>query len=327
MMELPKPSIAPLGSPGQDFFGEETTGVNAMTYGGGVVPQAVARAGRALVLLLTGTNAGQVFALEPGETLIGRGRGSHVYLDETGISRGHCRIVRTGRDPYILEDLSSSNGTFLNGKRVTRARLEEGDRIQIGSKAVLRFAIQDETEEALARQLFEASTRDPLTRLFNRRYFVERFDTEVAFAQRHTSKLSVVMFDLDHFKKLNDTHGHAGGDAVLRSIAVQVPRLIRTEDVFARYGGEEFVLLVRGIDHANVTGLAERIQRTVEELGIPFGAALIQVTVSAGVASISELRQRGDDAKAPAPGQRLVALADERLYIAKSTGRNRVCAG
>ncbi|MEO6418218.1 MAG: GGDEF domain-containing protein [Polyangiaceae bacterium] len=326
-MELPRPSSPGPSLSGRDFSGEEITGVAPITQASVVIPQAVARAGRALVLLLTGTSAGQVFALEKGETLVGRGRDAHVYIDDTGISRGHCRICCTAPGASVLEDLSSRNGTFVNGKRVARATLEEGDRIQVGPKVVLRFAILDETEEALARSLFEASTRDPLTRAFNRRYFMERLDAEVAFATRHDSNLSVVMLDLDHFKHLNDTFGHAGGDAVLRGIATQIPRLIRAEDVFARYGGEEFVLLVRGIDHPHVALLAERIQRTVHKLDIPFEAKLVTVTLSAGVASISELRTKAVAENCPStPAQRLLGLADARLYSAKSTGRNRVCS-
>jgi diguanylate cyclase (GGDEF)-like protein len=124
------------------------------------------------------------------------------------------------------------------------------------------------------------------------------------------------MFDLDHFKKVNDSHGHHAGDVVLRAVAAQVQRLIRTEDVLARYGGEEFVVIVRGITHANVALFAERIRRAVEELVVPLGDLRLTASISLGVASVSDGSEVSVDA--------LLQLADERLYKAKEGGRNRV---
>ena len=302
-----------------DGWLESDTGVVSVKQDPVVVPAAIKGGARALLVLLTGTNAGQVFALESGETVIGRGRGAHVRIDDVGLSRAHSRVVREGDGRFFVEDLNSKNGTFLNGRPVTRLPIEVGDRIQMGQNIVLRFSIIDETEESLARQLFETSTRDALTNLFNRRYFNERLTAEAAFALRHRTLLSVVMLDLDHFKRTNDRFGHLAGDLVLRIIAAQIGRLVRAEDVLARYGGEEFVLLVRGIEHANVVLLAMRIQRSIEKLPIPFEEHTLLTTLSAGVASFSEC---GD---APG-GTALLGLADARLYKAKQAGRNRVCS-
>jgi diguanylate cyclase (GGDEF)-like protein len=127
-----------------------------------------------------------------------------------------------------------------------------------------------------------------------------------------------MMLDLDHFKRVNDQHGHGVGDTVLRIAAAQLQRIIRKEDVLARYGGEEFVVLLRGIEHTNVGILAERLRRSVESLSIPCESGPLRVTVSVGVASLHEC----DD---NAPVEAVVQLADERLYKAKSEGRNRVC--
>jgi diguanylate cyclase (GGDEF)-like protein len=129
----------------------------------------------------------------------------------------------------------------------------------------------------------------------------------------------VVLFDLDHFKKVNDTHGHLAGDVVLRVVAAQVQRTIRTEDVLARYGGEEFVLLVRGIPHRNVAHFGERVRKAVDRLTVPWENIQLKATISVGVASLSEL-------DATATGEILLHRADERLYRAKSAGRNRVIA-
>jgi diguanylate cyclase (GGDEF)-like protein len=280
---------------------------------------AVIQHDRALLTVLTGLNAGQVFTLDSDETTIGRGREAQIRVEDVGISRTHSRILRTMDGKFHLEDLSSTNGTFVGGRRIERSELQTGDRLQIGPNVVLRFAILDEAEEQLAHQLYEASTKDALTKAYNRKYFIERLAAEIAYAQRHLSPLSVVLFDLDHFKKVNDTYGHLAGDVVLRVVAAQVQRTIRTEDVLARYGGEEFVLLVRGIPHHNVAHFGERVRKAVDRLTVPWETYQLKATISVGVASISEL-------DANATGEILLHRADERLYRAKSAGRNRVIA-
>jgi two-component system, cell cycle response regulator len=271
---------------------------------------------RALLTMLTGLNAGQVYALDSDETRIGRSKDAEVRIDDAGISRLHARVVRAEGGRFWVEDLNSTNGIFVNGTKVTRAELATADRIQIGPSVVLRFALLDSDEEALARQLYDSSTKDALTRTFNRKYLIERLTSEVAYATRHGTRLSVILFDLDHFKRVNDSHGHHAGDVVLRVVAAQVQRLIRAEDVLARYGGEEFVVVVRGIEHADVGRFAERIRKSVGELVIPLVDLRLRASLSLGVASLSECGEKAAEA--------LLQLADERLYKAKVGGRNRV---
>jgi diguanylate cyclase (GGDEF)-like protein len=273
---------------------------------------------RALLTMLNGLNAGQVFRLDKPETLIGRAKDVGVRIEEVGISRHHARIVRTQDGPFLLEDLSSTNGVFINGKKIERSELATSDRIQIGPSAILRFAVLDAEEEDLACRLYESSTRDALTRAFNRKYLAERLVAEVAYAQRHETRVSVIMFDLDHFKQVNDSHGHMAGDVVLRVVAAQVSRLIRAEDVFARYGGEEFVIVVRGITQVNVAVFAERVRRSIEQLVIPLGDVKLRATASFGAGSLEECSEKNADA--------LIKLADDRLYKAKLGGRNRVAS-
>jgi diguanylate cyclase (GGDEF)-like protein len=272
---------------------------------------------RVLTVLL-GVNAGQVFTLDRDETLIGRGRDANIVIDEVGISRRHARIRRADGGRHILEDLDSTNGVFVNSRRVERADLADGDRIQVGPAVLLRFGLVAADEEALARQLYEGATRDALTRLYNRKYATERLGAEVAYAHRHATPLSVILFDIDHFKRVNDTFGHAAGDAVLRILSAQAQKTIRGEDVLARYGGEEFVVIVRGIEHRSAMVLADRIRKSVERLSIPWDSGTLTISISAGVASLGECGPK-------APEDALVSLADERLYRAKAGGRNRVC--
>jgi diguanylate cyclase (GGDEF)-like protein len=252
-----------------------------------------------------------------GETVLGRGREAHVFIDDAGASRSHARIHLTEDGRYVLEDLNSRNGTFVDGRRVDKVELSSGDRIALGSGVTLSFAILDAQAERLAHQLYESSVRDPLTRAHNRRYLVERLGSEIAYARRHKAPLSLIMFDIDHFKQVNDKFGHLTGDDALRDVAALVSRMIRTEDVFARYGGEEFVVLARGIEHDNAGRFSERLRAAVEDLEIVSGESVVKVTISAGYASLDEL----GDGQRTAEG--LVRLSDARLYGAKAAGRNR----
>jgi diguanylate cyclase (GGDEF)-like protein len=273
---------------------------------------------RALLTIVNGPNLGRVYSVRDGETMLGRGKEAHVRIDDAGASRVHARIVAEA-GKYFLEDRQSTNGTFVAGRRIERVELASGDRIHLGPNVVVSFAVLDAQAERLAHQLYESSVRDPLTRAHNRRYLVERLASEIAYARRHNSRLALILFDLDQFKRVNDTYGHLAGDDVLRDVSAMVSRLIRTEDLFARFGGEEFIILVRGISHVNVGRFAERVRAAVERLEIASAATLLRVTISIGFASLDEIvdKDRSPDA--------LMRLADERLYRAKSEGRNRVC--
>jgi diguanylate cyclase (GGDEF)-like protein len=274
---------------------------------------------RALLTVVGGPSTGRVHPVRETETIIGRGKESHVRLDDAGASRAHARIVLTAEGRYVVEDLNSTNGTFVGGRRVVREELASGDRIHIGPNIIVSFAILDSQAVRLTHQMYESSVRDSLTRAHNRRYLVERLASEIAYARRHKSRLGLLLFDLDHFKRVNDTYGHLAGDEVLRETAALVSRMIRAEDVFARFGGEEFVVLVRGIEHANVARFAERLRVAVERLEIPSESAVLRVTISVGFVSLDEV----PDAERTADG--LLRIADERLYRAKTNGRNRSC--
>ena len=274
---------------------------------------------RATLTVLRGLHAGQVFALEKAAYLVGRGPNVDLSADDPGVSRRHARITSLPSRRFLLEDLDSTNGTFVASRRVQRSELTSGDRIQLGPTLLLRFAVVDDAEDDLQRRLYESSTKDALTGVYNRKYLDERLVSELAHARRHKVPFSVLMFDLDGFKRTNDVHGHVAGDAVLRAVASEVGRLIRAEDVLARYGGEEFLILARSTDHAQAVRLAERARVCLEALEIATPRAPLRVTASFGVASLAEIPPSATPTD-------LVALADARLYTAKAAGRNRVCA-
>jgi diguanylate cyclase (GGDEF)-like protein len=271
---------------------------------------------RAVLIQLSGQDAGKLHRLRGEVSLIGRGRGCGVFFEDASLSRVHARIVRMGRD-YVLEDAGSTNGTCVNDERVTEIVLGDGDRLSFGGSASLLFQLVSADEERALVKSYESSVRDGLTGLFNRKYLDSRLLAEVSYAVRHGSELSLVLVDLDGFKRVNDTRGHLCGDAVLRGTASTLAGMVRTEVVVARFGGEEIVVVARGVSVENAALFANRMRRGVEAARVPFGADSVQVTASFGVASL-----------ACCPGERtaagLLAIADERLYCAKKMGRNRV---
>jgi two-component system cell cycle response regulator len=272
------------------------------------------RGNRAYLIALVGANVGEMFPIE-SDAFIGRSVEAHIRFADDGVSRKHALISTAGAEVRI-EDLGSANGTLVNGQRVKNAILKDGDKIQIGSTIVLKFTYHDDLEESFHRQMYDAALRDHLTKAFNKKHFLERLAGEVAFAHRHNAPLALCMFDIDHFKRINDTYGHVAGDQVLARLAATVQATLRAEDTFARYGGEEFVALCRGTSAAMASVVAERIRQTVEQTAFVFEARTIAVTISIGVAVYPDgaVRDPSD----------LIALADRRLYDAKHAGRNRV---
>ena len=274
---------------------------------------------RATLTVLSGINAGQVFALDGTDHVIGRGTEADLWVEDGGVSRRHARVTCAADGRFFLEDLGSTNGTFVGDRRIDKSEIKPGERIQMGPHVMLRFAITDDAEEELQRRLYESSTRDALTRLYNRKYLTERLTAEVAYSRRHRVKLSALLLDLDDFKTMNDTYGHLAGDMVLRLVAAQMQRLVRVEDLVARYGGEEFVILARSTGKTEATRLAERIRESIAGLDIMVSDKQVHVTLSIGVAALPDVAPEGG------PNE-LIALADARLYRAKADGKNRVCA-
>lgn len=267
------------------------------------------------LILLAGEDAGKMVRVET-EVLIGRSPKAGLRLTGEGVSRMHARFVRRDDGTYV-EDLGSTNGTLVNGVRLTGpAVLRDGDKIQIGASFLIKFSLQDALEQNFQQQLYEAALRDPLTKAFNRRALNERLETELAHLTRHGGELAVMLFDLDHFKRVNDTFGHLAGDHVLRTFANLVSTMTRREDFFARYGGEEFVMLCRStpLDHAKA--LAERIRVAVERERVVYSERVIPVTVSIGIAS----------AWPRCTSAEVIGVADAALYAAKNAGRNQVVA-
>jgi diguanylate cyclase (GGDEF)-like protein len=266
--------------------------------------------------VVKGPRAGEVLTVDGTHALLGRGGDADLRVPDPSLSRVHARFDRDG-DTLAVTDVDSRNGTYVEGQRIhDRRRLKSGEEITMGN-VVLRFSIDDASEIKANRQLYEAAVRDRLTGMHNRGYFDDRLHAEFAFAKRHSTQLAALLIDLDHFKQVNDTHGHQTGDVVLKQAGERIMQAVRTEDVSARYGGEEFVVLARGIDVNGAQVLGQRLRTRIQlaETLTPSGTVL-RVTASIGIAVLTKDGYR--------TAAELIAAADEALYNAKRNGRNQV---
>jgi two-component system, cell cycle response regulator len=272
---------------------------------------------RHLLIRARGAQLGQVTRLGQDAQRIGRSSDCEIWLNDDGVSRRHA-LVTFQDGVYVVRDTESANGTFVGGQRIDSTILRDGDLIQFGPQALFRYAIADEGQEQLLRQLYEASVTDALTGANNREHFDNQLRMELSYARRHGTDVSLVMFDVDHFKRVNDTYGHPVGDEVLVELSKATRKLVRSEDVFARYGGEEFALILRGIPLEGGRAVGERLREHIAAVSIETDRGPFGVTVSVGCASF---------ASTPEPSvETLVQTADRRLYLAKNGGRNRVVA-
>jgi diguanylate cyclase (GGDEF)-like protein len=270
---------------------------------------------RELLVCIYGARIGSKFDLEASraEVTIGRDAGADVALDDDSASRLHCRLYRAnGR--WWIEDLGSTNGTWVGGAVIARTPLEDGALVKVGG-TIFKYLASHNIEAAYYEEIYRMAIYDGLTQIHNRRYFQEFTEREMARAHRHGRALSLLLFDVDHFKSINDGHGHLTGDYVLRELASVVKKRIRREELFARYAGDEFVVVLPESRSEEAVKFAEHLCARVCEAVFEFERTPLRVTVSIGVAQIE------DDTVAVT---QLLALADAALYRAKQKGRNRV---
>lgn len=273
-----------------------------------------ARTGSACVVVIHGENLGHRVELGDEEVVIGRSPDVALQINHRSISRQHCRIWREATG-YRIRDLDSTNKTFLNEQPILEAELRDGDHIGVGD-SILKFMEQGSVEARYHEELYQLATSDPLTGLYNRRQFQELMEKEILRATRHVRALSLALVDIDHFKPVNDRHGHAAGDGVIRGIAQLLRHNARADQLIARIGGEEFALVYAEQSLADATAAAERLRKAIAASPFELGGAPVAVTVSIGLAQW----QRGMSSLSD-----LMRVADEQLYRAKKEGRNRVC--
>ncbi len=268
----------------------------------------------ACLVVIYGMELGKKFNLDNPSLIIGRSSKCDVQIDQESVSRNHCKLINTGKS-VLVRDLGSTNGTYVNDDPVDEHVLRDGDLIKVG-RTIFKFLTGGNIENAYHEEIYRLTTVDGLTQIYNKRYFMEVLEREISRSHRYGRELSLIMFDIDHFKNVNDTYGHLAGDHVLKHLASVIKQRIRREDIMARYGGEEFAIILPEIDAYNSRQFAEKIRRLVEKTVFKFEDTVIPVTISIGVATSNA------DTNAP---EEFIKIADENLYEAKRRGRNCVC--
>jgi diguanylate cyclase (GGDEF)-like protein len=279
-----------------------------------VVKQPAAGGEGCLVLIYPpGPDMGRRFALTRNEVVLGRGSDCDIQVDRDSVSRRHARVFRSG-DQWIVEDLGSTNGSYVNDVPVQKSALRDSDFVKIGA-AIFKFLIGSGVEASYYEEIYRMTIIDGLTGAHNKRYFLEFLEREIARCARYRRPLSLLMFDIDHFKAINDQHGHLTGDFVLKEMSRRLLGRIRREELLARYGGEEFAAVLPETDNNGARIFGEQIRRMVADDPFEYEGDKFPVTVSVGISTLE-----GQDMEV----QSFIKLADDNLYRAKREGRNRV---
>ncbi|MBS1984522.1 MAG: GGDEF domain-containing protein [Bdellovibrionales bacterium] len=266
----------------------------------------------------SGADQGRILSLAQFPRItIGRSKDATLVLYDPSCSRNHAEVFLGPDNNSWIKDMGSTNGSKVNGEKLSAPKqLADGDRIQLGDNTILRYSLIPEDDARVQMDVYHRATRDSLTNSYNRRQYDEFMSRELAYLKRGGGQgLGLVMFDVDHFKKINDSFGHLAGDEVLRELGRRVPGCIRAEDFFARIGGEEFAIITRSDTLEGMKILAERIRQAMESAPASFEGRGILFTVSVGYTYAPN--------KSSITSEQLVAAADEALYEAKHGGRNR----
>jgi diguanylate cyclase (GGDEF)-like protein len=270
-----------------------------------------------VVLIGPPAYTGKQWSLIQSETIVGRSIECSIFIDDKSLSRNHARFMLMGNDVSVV-DMGSTNKTVVNGltlPALTPHRLKNNDQIKTGN-VVFKFLERGSLEAMSTHEVQERVTKDALTGAYSKGELLNRGPELIKRSETLGEALSIIVFDIDFFKKINDTHGHPGGDCVLRELGKVVgTRMVRSNDYFARYGGEEFVILLSGSNSRQALDVAERIRQTIYAHEFVYEGKRIPVTISLGVAEKGQYENSWES---------LFDRADKALYQSKNGGRNRV---
>jgi two-component system, cell cycle response regulator len=261
-----------------------------------------------------GPTLGIRYALIDKPMELGRDAECHICIDDSSVSRHHARFIPDG-DGFSVIDLQSTNGTSVNKLPITHCKLNDGDDIRVGN-CIYRFLASGNVEAQYHEEIHRLTITDVLTHISNRRHLLHCLNRELLRSARYHRPLALVLFDIDHFKKINDRFGHLGGDFTLRELAHCVEGTIRKEGMVARFGGEEFAVLLPEANLEMGLNAGERIRCLVENHIFEYAQTCYSITVSLGVAAIA-----GNQVLTL---EELIEQADALLYQAKREGRNRM---
>lgn len=278
--------------------------------------------GNASLVQYSGAALGKRYELTKDEITIGRSVDADITISEKSVSRIHARIAQ-GPNSIMVEDCESANGLFINDQKVTsNTELYDQDMLRLGT-VILKFFSRDNIDGFVQDKIYRMATIDSGTDIYNKQFLMEALETQFVQSRSSMRPLAIIYFDLDHFKKVNDTFGHNAGDQVLREGSAVVKKLVRQDDILGRFGGEEFIIILPDTDVQTAYELAERIRMACE--AYVFNLELVQAgvkqivphkqTFSVGIAQFTPQMQNPKE---------LLEAADKKLYESKQNGRNRV---
>ena len=243
---------------------------------------------------------------------VGRDSNCDLTIGERAVSRQHAKFDRTPTG-FTVTDLGSTNGTWVNGVKITTRELQSGDRIRIGGR-IFKYIATDQLEAHYHEAVYSMMTKDSLTQAWNKRYLLETLKRELKRRERTGRDLSLMVLDLDYFKKVNDTYGHLVGDELLRQTSDRLRKALREEDILARFGGEEFCIVLTETSEEEARSCAQRCLEAVSKTPFSTASGEVESTISIGIAV----------AKTTMTCDELIKEADDNLYKAKQQGRNQV---
>lgn len=252
--------------------------------------------GQPCLILAGGAAAGAARALPTGTTIIGRANDTDQRFDDPKISRRHARLTVAADGCVVLEDLGSSNGTYVNDVRITRQELKNGDRIQFGPDVKLTFAYRHDAElEHRSAPPPDLGFKDEKTTAYTEAYLRHQLEADIARAKRHHLDLAVMVLAIDQLREIGKVHGPDGQEHALKATAVAIGKILRANDVLAR-SEQRFLVLAHDISDEGVVVLAQRIRRAARGYALHLNQTPVPMTLSIGVATLSA--DKVDDAAA-----------------------------
>lgn len=273
--------------------------------------------GDGCLVVFYGQNIGRRHFLNKPEIIIGRSDSASIQVDQDSVSRHHVKITTdTQKKTSRISDLGSTNGTYVNNIRINDSDLRDGDIIRVG-QTIFKYLSGSNIETKYHEEIYRLTTIDGLTETYNKRFFLDALERELNRSQRYDRQLALALFDIDHFKSVNDRFGHLAGDYVLRELSGLIAQNVRRQDILARYGGEEFAIILPEIDKESAASVCEKLRELTEKHVFSYNGADIPVTISLGIQPFDQSFEGVEE---------FIARADAKLYAAKQAGRNRVVA-
>ncbi len=278
-----------------------------------------ARKTPACLVIIHGSALGKQFLLSEQDMLIGRQVQCDIPISHRSVSRRHARVLRNEGGRFSITDLGSKNGTRVNDEELSAGEplpLRDGDFVRVGN-VILKFIAEGSLENIFHAEMKDLASVDDLTKVYNKKSIMGSLEEGFKVAKIMGDPFSIIIFDIDNFKSINDQFGHAAGDYVLGEIPKALKGVTRQHDHIGRFGGDEFLIVLRNTSLSNACTIAERLRSRVEKRIFRYEGEEFQITISLGVASADSLTPSADS---------LFKIADKANYNAKRDGGNRVSA-